>query len=144
MSEKRSYVVFRENVVQPGDRIDRIENLVGVGFPDTNGCFNGIEFWMEIKSPTEPRRDSTPLFGSNHRLSLEQRNWFLRQRRAKGLGFVYIDTNKRRMLIDGCRYAEEINLLTADELAQISVWLAPKPTSKGAWNDFRQFIANHG
>lgn len=27
----------------------RIENSVGSGMPDLNGCINGIEFWVELK-----------------------------------------------------------------------------------------------
>ena len=27
----------------------RIENKVGPGIPDVNGCYKGIEFWLELK-----------------------------------------------------------------------------------------------
>lgn len=30
----------------------RIENVVGTGVPDINGCANGIEFWIEAKIGT--------------------------------------------------------------------------------------------
>jgi hypothetical protein len=143
MSEKVAYQTFVRNVCRPGDRIDRIENLVGAGFPDTNGCFNGVEFWMEIKTPEAPIRANTPLFGSNHKLSQEQKNWFLRQRRAKGLAFIYIETEYRRILMSGER-ADTINLCTINELIALSVWTAVRPTSPDAWYDLREFIAHHG
>ena len=27
----------------------RLENLVGTGMPDVNGCLNGVEVWLELK-----------------------------------------------------------------------------------------------
>lgn len=27
----------------------RVENLVGTGQPDVNGCLNGVEVWVELK-----------------------------------------------------------------------------------------------
>lgn len=119
--EGQAYRTFAQNVKRPRDRLDRIENLLGFGWPDTNGCFDGVEFWMEIKAPIEPKRDSTPLFGSNHKLSQDQKNWFLAQRRADGIGFIYIETDQRRVLIDGI-HADRINLATIEELEGMSVW----------------------
>ena len=143
MSEITAYRVFRLNVTAVGDRIDRIENLIGLGFPDTNCCFNGIEFWMEIKAPTEPKRPTTPLFGSNHNLSQAQKNWFLRQRKAKGLAFIYVETEKRRMLVDG-KHADVLNNLTVAELVDVALWVADKPTAQEEWADLRALFAHHG
>jgi len=139
VSEKTAYRNFRDNVTVPGDRINRIENLIGLGFPDTNGCFNGVEFWMEIKAPSEPARKTTALFGSNHKLSQDQRNWFLTQKRAMGKGFVYIETNYRRMLITGM-YVDYINVMTVDSLMDISIWSARRPTVKKDWYLLRERI----
>lgn len=141
MSESNAYTSFRVNVTAPGDRLDRIENLAGLGFPDTNGCFNGKEFWMEIKAPEEPKKVSTPLFGSNHRLSIEQRNWFLRQTKARGRGFVYIETNACRLLIDGL-HADIVNTATLEQLKAIAAWRAPKPTQREEWAKLRRVIVN--
>ena len=123
MSEVKDYKKFREKVIQlPWDRCDRIENVMVLGMPDVNCCIHGNEFWIEIKSPKEPKRKTTKLFGSNHKLSQDQQNWFLRQANANGLGFVLICTNKRWMLIDGCKHADKINDLTVDELIAISLY----------------------
>ena len=57
MSEKSAYRELRKHILRPGDRIDRIENLVGTGFPDVNMCLRGAErltgteLWVEIKTP---------------------------------------------------------------------------------------------
>lgn len=142
MSEQKAYAAFRTHVVRSGDRIDRIENLIGVGFPDTNGCFAGSEFWMEIKAPQEPKRGSTPLFGSNHNLSVVQRNWFLRQRRAGGRGFIYIETDRRRLLLSG-KHADAINESTVEGLLCLCLWNSPRPTPKSRWNDLREILVSH-
>jgi len=142
MSEVTAYQAFRKGVRRPGDRIDRIENLVGTGFPDTNCCFNGVEFWMEIKAPTEPKRPGTPLFGSNHKLSQDQKNWFLSQRNAAGLGFIYIETDKRRMLINGV-HADRINESTVYGLLGIASWEASRRATKEDWERLRSLII-HG
>jgi hypothetical protein len=128
MSEKRAFTKLKAMVVgpYPGRRLDRVENLVGNGWPDVNGCFEGVEFWIEIKEPVEPKRPSTPLFGSNHRLSQEQMNWFKRQSLASGLGYVYIDTGKHRILMGG-RLADKINGMTLDELLRNALWLGKVP-----------------
>lgn len=140
MTEKTAYQAFRKGVRRPGDRIDRIENLVGTGFPDTNCCLHpGVEFWMEIKAPREPKRANTPLFGSNHKLSQEQKNFFLSQRKAGGLGFIYIETDKRRMLIHAL-HADGLNEMTVGQLVAFSEWNAFKPTGKDEWLRLRRYI----
>jgi hypothetical protein len=105
----------------PGDRIDRIENLVGVGHPDVNMCLSGIELWVEIKAPIEPKRPGTPLFGSNHKLSQDQKNWLLAQRNAKGRAFIYIATQNRLLLI-ASKLADGLNEMTTPELIEHALW----------------------
>ena len=140
MSERTAYVALREGLCLASGRLDRIENLVGTGYPDVNGCINGNEFWIENKAPSEPKRKTTPLFGSNHRLSVEQRNWFLRQRRAGGKGYIYIETESKRLLISG-RHADEINEATLLELIAMSTWQSDRPTKPKEWGALRAILA---
>ena len=132
MSEKNDYQTFLANIRRPGDRIDRIENMTGDGIPDVNYCFDGVEGWIEFKSPIEPKRESTPLFGSNHRMRQSQMNWHLRQRQAGGISYIMICTNRRWMLIDGKR-ADEINDSTVGELIDLADWTAQRPFSSVPW-----------
>lgn len=69
MSEKRAFTLLKRALVtgRADRRLDRVENAVGTGWPDANGCFAGVEFWCEIKESTEPKRITIPLFGSNHK-----------------------------------------------------------------------------
>lgn len=140
MSESTDYKAFKKHVPAPLDRLDRIENIMLTGMPDTNFCGEGREAWIEFKSPTEPKRQTTKLFGSNHKLSQEQKNWMLRQRNAGGRAFVLIVTDLRWLLIDGLN-ADRINDMTVPELIAIASWHATKPIrSKEEWKRCRAML----
>lgn len=142
MSESTDYKALKRNVFHPLDRLDRIENVVIVGMPDTNYCIGGSEGWIELKSPAEPKRSTTRLFGSNHKLSQEQMNWLLRQRNAGGLAFVLIATDKRWLLIEGA-YADEINGMTVTELVGVALWHEMKPIKgKEKWTKLRRLLSS--
>ncbi len=126
MSEKTDWTLIRDKIRRPKDRVDRIENGVGFGTPDVNFCGNGVECWIEMKSPIEPVRLSTPLFGSNHKVSQDQKNWMKRQIDAGGRCWFLIGTDKRWMLIHG-RHADHINSMTVNTLISLSHWHATKP-----------------
>jgi hypothetical protein len=139
MSEAKTYRTFREKVFKPHDRVTRIENAVGTGQPDVNICVDGVESWVEIKSPQEPVRPTTKLFGSNHKLLLSQRNWMLEQRNAKGRAWVLIETDKRWMLISHL-HGDAINDRTVSGLIAISDWLATKPVMRPDWEALREAL----
>lgn len=133
MPESNDYKTFKANVPVVGDRLDRIENCVVIGMPDINFCSRGVECWIEQKSPKEPKRRTTPLFGSNHKVSQDQMNWMLRQRNAGGRCYFLIVTDKRWMLLPGS-LADHINGMTVDELLDNAVWSCAKPvTNKAQW-----------
>jgi hypothetical protein len=137
MSERNAYTLFRKHFIQPLDRIDRIENLIGEGTPDLNMCLNGIELWIEFKQPVEPKRSDTPLFGSNHRLTQGQKNWIKRQVNAKGRVYLLIATNKRWLLIHG-RYADMINDASIFTLISFAEWHTATPIHKVEWSRLRE------
>ena len=139
--EKDDYQTLKKNVFKGLDRIDRIENIVVAGMFDINYCIDGIEGWIELKSPKEPKRLSTPLFGSNHKLSIDQMNWALRQRNAGGIAFVLIATDLRWMLIDG-KFSDQINTSTVDVLENVARWSAVKPIDSDHWNGLRLAITS--
>ncbi len=37
----------------------RVENSVGSGMPDVEGCYKGVHFWIELKSVKRPIRKTT-------------------------------------------------------------------------------------
>lgn len=137
MAESTDYKTFKKNVPQPGDRLDRIENVVVTGMPDINMCIGGVEVWIEQKSPKEPVRRTTPLFGSNHKVSQEQANWMLRQRKAGGRCYFLISTDKRWILVGGF-LADQLNTMTVDELLEQAIWSTTKPVrDKESWKHLR-------
>lgn len=139
MSEKNANKSLRAGVLMPGDRWNRIENVAGTGLPDINCCLGGVEVWIETKYPTIPKRLSTPLFGSNHKLSQEQMNWFAQQTQAGGNSFVYIETDDRRILIHG-RHADDLNVMTLNEIVALAEIVLAKPTPSEQWQFMREAI----
>ncbi len=141
MSEKIDYQLLKKHMPCGRDRLDRIENVVGVGTPDVNFCINGVDGWIEMKSPRhEPLRETSKLLTKhNHPLNQDQKNWFLRQCNAGGRAFILICTNKRWMLVDGS-LADVINDMTVDELWDQACWKYNKPISKMSWDILRTVL----
>ncbi len=140
MAESTDYKTFKKNVPNARDRLDRVENRVVSGMPDINFCGDDVECWIEQKSPKEPKRATTKLFGSNHKLSQDQKNWFKRQVDAGGLCYVMISTDKRWMLIGG-EHADAVNELTVSQLMEISLWNTTKPVKdKAQWKQLRTIL----
>lgn len=151
MSEAKAYKRFREGVALWRDRIDRIENIMVDGMPDVNYCADCCECWIEIKTPTEPRKGRTPLFGSNHKLSQSQKNWFLRQKNAGGNGFILIETDKNLLLINcnDLSVVDKLNELSLNDIFFESKFSKELPLSTSDWGALRSTIinickANHG
>jgi hypothetical protein len=124
-------------------RLDRIENVLVDGMPDTNVCIDGNEFWVELKAPTEPKRASTPLFGSNHRVLQSQKNWMLRQYKAGGKAFFLIATDKRWMLLPG-HLADVMNEMSVPEMIRECLWIANDPPHRLEWPFFERALQRHG
>lgn len=142
LSEKRAYEWLKRHVFLPKDRIDRIENLVVQGMPDVNYCIDGIEGWIEIKAPTMPKRESTALFGSNHKVSQAQKNWFLRQSKAFGIGWIFIVTGNYKILVSA-EYdnLKRIDSATTEEIIALSDWFSKGGTSSENRFDLREVLS---
>jgi hypothetical protein len=127
-SEATAFDLLRAKVCWPKERMERIENGLLPGMPDVNYCLASTEGWIEIKSPTEPKRPDTALFGSNHPVGVDQANWFLKQRLAGGRAFLYIATNRRLILMDGRDVGEAgiaMNKWPVSLLIARSAWFSP-------------------
>lgn len=146
-SEASVYSKMRSRILGPIDRIERVENGLLVGMPDVNYCIEGQEGWIEIKAPVEPTRKATPLFGSNHQVSIEQINWMHVQHMAGGVSWLLISTQARMLLIHGGRVAaleRRINTLCVAELEKISHWQAPVPTRDIIfWGALRELLSRN-
>lgn len=61
----------------------RVENLIGSGMPDVEGCYQGTQFWLELKSAMRPVRSATPVrFPTKGRE--EQASWAISRIAAGG------------------------------------------------------------
>lgn len=139
MSEQNSYARFREKCARAGDRFDRIENVLVDGMFDVNVCIEGVESWLELKSPREPKRPTTALFASNHKVSQDQKNWALRQRNAKGRCFFLLHTDKRWILLPS-HIADGINEMSMRSIMEHALWYANTPVNKQYWEQLRMIL----
>lgn len=124
--EKKLHAWVAANMTVPGDRLDRIENVLVPGMFDANGCFDGVEFWLEYKAPSViVKRSTTALFSGAHKFSVDQRNWGMRQRKAGGAAFVMLATESERLLLDD-KCFKRLNEMTLKEVQDIAVWRLEK------------------
>lgn len=137
MSEKQEYQHLKKNMPQGHDRLDRIENIAGIGTPDINYCIEGVEGWIEMKSARERSRPNSKLL--KHKLIQGQMNWFLKQRNAKGRAYILIATDLRWILIDG-RFADRINDFSVGQLLENADWWSRKPVPNFSWNALRDVL----
>ena len=76
--------------------IERIENRVGVGVPDVQGCYNGIPFMVELKVAPKPTKPNTPV---KIVLRESQREWHSDRLAAGGRSFFLVQVGKTRYLL---------------------------------------------
>lgn len=128
------------NGLWKGNRVlNRIENGVLDGMPDTHYCIDGTAGWIELKCPIEPKRSTTPLFSGNHPLSLAQRNWLLSYDQAGGIGWIGIETESAMLLVEG-RHADFINRSTLEEAKELSIFWCNRPVSENDWREFTEWL----
>lgn len=144
-NESSVYQKIKSNICGPTDRMERVENGLVDGMPDVNYCFETFEGWIEIKAPTEPKRETTGLFTSNHQVSIAQMNWMHNQHMAGGTSWLLIATERRMFMIHGGRVAalfHDINTLTANGLEDIAEWKAHVPVKDSIfWRTLRELLA---
>lgn len=102
-------------------RLERIENVVGVGTADVFSLANGRVTPVELKAVEGyPARAATRVLGDKG-LSREQRNWHLSWRQHGGESLILIGVGSRDLFAVSGLHADEVNDMNAEELAQHSV-----------------------
>ena len=102
--------------------LQRLENLVGVGHPDVEGCIDGQQVWVELKSEARPKRKDTPI---RPKLRTSQSEWH-KTRASVGFrhNWVLLQVGSSRAarlyLLPGDRY-DDIKAVTEAELTELSV-----------------------
>lgn len=144
MHEKDAWKFLRTPAGKyPHDRIQRIENVTADGMPDINGCIGGVEFWIELKCPRMPKRESTPIFGSGHPIMPNQFAWANKQRIAGGNSFYLICFDEETILLDGWKTHPDCLKMNKKELIQISCYHADLRIDK-CWEMVRLTIYTIG
>jgi len=71
--------------------LNRVENGVSSGMPDTEGCLRGVQFWIELKCSARPARPTTPI---KPKFRPAQVPWLKRRWKAGGRAFVLLQVAK--------------------------------------------------
>lgn len=109
----------------------RIENMVESGTPDVEGCYDGLSFWLELKSTKRPRFLKTPV---RFPTRPEQIDWSLARLAAGGsAGFLLSVANgngsaRAVYLIGGWHGPALHRGLTEEALMKYSSISSVKPT----------------
>jgi penicillin-binding protein-related factor A (putative recombinase) len=94
-----------------GQRPDlmRVENATQSGTPDVNGCWQGVEFWVELKKVPRPRNARTPVRVPH--FTPQQRAWLKTRTRHGGRAFVLIQIG-RAYFLHGPEDVDQIGNMT--------------------------------
>lgn len=94
---KKARFIYKERL-----DIERIENSVGSGTPDVQGCFDGGPLLIELKCEPSPHNSLTHI---KPRFRPAQPPWHRRRAKAGGVTFVLLQigaaADARRYLFDG-------------------------------------------
>lgn len=146
-NERTLYKALREGLLAAAWRrgikthVVRVENGAVAGTPDVNLCVEGKEWWIELKyARQEPKRSSTPLLGSAHRLSAVQSAWMQARRHAQGNVAVFIGTPQRRILTQHTFIP--LNAMTVAELELSAIWTAGARVSAEEYDKLLEALLN--
>jgi hypothetical protein len=125
MSESDLWKAVKKGLEDAADlHIDlmRLENLVGEGMADVNGCRKGAEFWLELKHRDElPKRECTAVFPDGIGLRDSQVIWLYKRAKHGGRCYVLGKAGKEIFLVHG-RHCRVFNSLGYLELVEKCEW----------------------
>lgn len=104
MSESSAWTTVRGHLVSlPGRvHIQRFEDKLSGGIPDTNVCWDGVEFWLEAKYVKDlPKRATTKVKVD---LRPDQALWLETRQRAGGFCFVWVRVRDEGWLLFDSRF----------------------------------------
>lgn len=103
--------------------IERIENVVGDGFPDTIFLAPGDRVTpVELKAAIDwPAKLYTPVLKGNQRLSQGQMNWHLAWRLAGGRSAILVGVGSHEQFLFDSVHADELNRFDRRSFATLSV-----------------------
>lgn len=100
----------------------RMENSVGSGAADVEGCLDGSQFWIELKCEARPTQPTTKI---KPRFQPSQGPWHRRRRRSGGRTFVLLQVgaggSARRYMLPGELIPSMQKGMTEKRLEELSV-----------------------
>ena len=120
--EVRLWEWLRDNLRgTEGLHMRRVENMVGDGDPDVDGCWKGRYFELELKGCDRPAKDGS----LNFDVRQSQVIWHRRRWKCGGNIWLYIRVGKgrdvRRYLVPGNLTGQVKEGMTEADLARVSV-----------------------
>lgn len=106
------------NKTKPYMRAMQVENIMTTGVPDMNICYQGHEFWIELKTPKTPKKDTSRIL--KYGLSPKQEMWFKQQIRAGGLAYLMIGNEDFLLVFFGSITSEMVSQLTLGDVKKVS------------------------
>lgn len=122
-TEQKLWDRFRRNC-GPHVRLERIENVVGVGMPDVLTCCR-ITAFVELKAVEAPPARATTRVLGDKGLSQDQKNWHKNWAQWGGTSFILIGVGARIFMLRGS-LGDRVNDMTMEELqsaAAATDWL---------------------
>lgn len=109
MSEASAWATLRKSIAEYTQDIQRFEDVLSRGIPDTNFCYKGKEIWLEGKYVKAlPKRNTTPLKVG---LRPEQEAWLSRRSKSGGSCFVWVRINCPGSSINGWYLSQDFAAL---------------------------------
>ncbi len=129
--EQRLWDRIRKNLGRE-IHIERIENSVAAGTPDTLVIYKGRVKFVEHKTATLPARSTTRLQW-RHELTPQQRNWHRTWAQNGGTSYIVVGIGRELYAVPGA-LADDINYMTANT---IDVWLTDMPDLATLYRSWR-------
>lgn len=92
----------------------RVENWAENGTPDVNGCWQGKEFWVELKVAELPKREITPVAVPH--FTEDQRRWLHNRSVAGGNAYLLLQVEREYLLFKGDAAAIFVGYSTLNQL----------------------------
>jgi len=106
----------------PDIHMERNENIVGNGFPDTIAIVGGIVTFLELKQvPDFPAREKSIVIGNDKGLSQDQKNWHLNWTQYSGRVATLVGVDSYFYFLVSARYSDRINEFNRRDLAYYSM-----------------------
>jgi hypothetical protein len=105
-------------------RLERIENLVGVGIPDVMALSGGVVTWCELKAITQPPTRATTRVLGDRGLNQDQKNWHLDWQQHGGRSCIVIGVGRELFAIGGqhADVVNEFNLAQLEDFCFTRCW----------------------